>query len=397
MIRGASAVLLGALLLIGGSIYIQGHLIATLVEWRDMQGWRTLAATLTHLELKEVRGSKGRRSHRVIAKYRYEFDGQAYTGQRVFLHGQLSSLAGHHYRTYDLLRAARDAGESIPCRVNPRRPNEAVLSSELLLEVCALETGVSLGFGLIGLGLAVGVLQRQRAARDRRALAALHPAEPWRHAVEWKDGKVRPERASGPLCIIGLAILAVLFVTPITAALVWSQTGRLSGAAWVALVFPMGALVLAAFAAHATLRWRRFANSWLELAPCPATPGSSLRATLYTSARIVDAVQLKARISVDETRVRRGRRGGKKRQVVNLWHEKIELDPTRAVMVDDLCKIDIETPTPPELPPTTMNDDLPRVDWRLEVRGQVPGLDFFVRFRLPVVGPLATSAPTNAV
>lgn len=395
MIRGASAVLLVALLLLGGSIYVQVHLIGTLVEWRDMQSWSEQPATLTRVELKEVRGSKGKRSHRVVAEYRYEHDGQAYTGQRVFLHGESSNFAGLQQQTYELLRTAHDASESVPCRVNPQRPAEAVLFADLRLEVCAGETSGSLGFGLIGFGLAVGVLQRQRAARARRALAARYPTEPWRHAVEWEDGKVRPERASGPFRIVGLATLAVLFVTPMTVALFWSQHGVPTGAAMLALVFPIGALALVAFAVRSTLRWRRFATSWLELAPCPAAPGQTLRATLYTFARLADAVRLQARFSVDETRVRRRRRK-RRNQVVNLWQETIDVDPSRAVIIDELCKIDIEVAAPAELPQTTMDDGLPRIDWRLEVRGQVPGLDFFVRFRLPVVGPLAVSARTDA-
>ena len=102
-------------------------LFRTLWDAKAMQRWDEVPAHIEecHLETHKGWGRHRGVTHTMTALYRYTVKGQDYTGQRIVM--DMAHDNSQYPRIYQQLSVAKEAGETVLCRVNPRDPSEAVL------------------------------------------------------------------------------------------------------------------------------------------------------------------------------------------------------------------------------------------------------------------------------
>ena len=135
------------------------------IEYEDVKSWDTADGYIEQAEIKRSRSSSSSGSsstnYKVIASYRYTYQGKEYQSNRVSLHGGASNSGIHHQR-YEVIKkwqkkAARAAKRErqpkpFPVLVNPQNPHESVLFHDVSM---LMRAGIPFGlvFAMIGYGL----------------------------------------------------------------------------------------------------------------------------------------------------------------------------------------------------------------------------------------------------
>ncbi len=325
----------------------------------------------------------------VRARYRYEFGGRFYKGERVWLGSSWDTVGSFHRDIHRELERHWRSGEPIACYVDPRAPGRSVLVRRLhwrrvfFLSVFCLVFGGA-GFGLLAL-IPIG---RRRLAEDRE-LEALHPDEPWLWKSEWRGVVVRPSSKEGivfPLIFAVFWNLMSWLMLVVAAEQIFDPSNR---PALLALLFPAVGVWLGVWAARAIVRRRKFGASQLELTVFPVPAGGGLEGRITTPWRFPHGVAPRLRLSCSEA--------GSKSEQGNprvLWQRELEVPPEHVSY--DGAKTAI--PVAVTLPPDARESGDGAVSWQLEVEAAVAGVDYRSTFEIPVYGrPVEAAESASSV
>ncbi|HEX3233413.1 MAG TPA: hypothetical protein VHR41_04415 [Gemmatimonadales bacterium] len=247
-----------------------------------------------------------------------------------------------------------------------------------LLAVFALTFG-GVGFG----GLAATRVGRRRAG-EAAALKARNPAAPWLWRPDWAAGWV-DDSSRGTMWFAWIfATLWNLISLPGVVLAVRAAVWKQKPAALLILLFPAIGIALLVWAIRATLRYRRFGVSRLELDTRPGVVGHSLAGTVRTTVplRPVEGFEVVLRC------IRRVTSGSSKNRSTTesvLWQEERRV---AGEVARDASGMGTRIPVGFALPPDaracddSVSDD--QILWRLEVTAGVPGIDYASSFEVPV-------------
>jgi hypothetical protein len=352
-----------------------------LARFISMQQWVAAPAHLESVELEEHSDSDST-TYRVVASYSYTFQDHTYRSTRVGVSGGADNIGSWQRRVYDELLPHKGAVEGVTCYVNPRDPREAVLNRELRLELLAFQMLFAVVFGGVGIGLMVGGFRGKRTARQAEKLAAANPGQPWLWKKEWAGGVLRSGGKAEMLVAVFFALFwnavswPILFVIP-------RELEKGNKAVLLALLFPMAGVGLLVWAVRATIRWIKFGTSTFQMAAVPGVIGGRVAGVV----RVPRSVQPEEGFRVVLSCINRVTTGsGKSRNTSEraLWQdeqmvvgEMLRSDPS-SVMVPVLFH------APHGQPETTISGGNNEVLWRLEVRADIPGVDFVASFEVPV-------------
>ena len=343
-----------------------------LVEWRRMRAWKPVECRILHSELTPHRGSDST-TWRVAARYRYEIGGRVYVNDRVSTTVGSDNIGDFHQALYRRLQAHQRDGTPAVCWVDPGNPRNAVLHREMRWEMFLFKLAFVMAFGGAGFGLMIFALGRVLRARQAK------------EGEQLVDTARIPSTTThaGMLLVVALAFLGMsagVFL-PILAEV---RAGNYL--ALLFLLFPLAGMGLLAAAGHGFLRRRRFGRSYLRILSPPAGPGESLRGEVRIP-RSMNAqfqVTLQAVLSAgkDESNPRPLWRAGQSRSAMAYAQfstvdfsfvlpgslEVPGLSAVPAALVAVLRRL-AKGPVP--------------VEWVLDLRADLPGVDYHESFRLP--------------
>ncbi len=142
----------------------------------------------------------------------------------------------------------------------------------------------ALTFGGVGFGGLAGMRVAYRRMKEAEALQASHPKEPWLWRRDWASGRIADTTQDTLLAAWIFATLWNLISLPSAYLGVRAALYEGKPAAFMALLFPLAGTWLLVRAIKATLRYRKYGISRLELSTIPGVIGHSLagsvRATL---------------------------------------------------------------------------------------------------------------------
>jgi hypothetical protein len=245
----------------------------------------------------------------------------------------------------------------------------------------------ALTFGGVGIGGLIALAAGRRRLADAEMRQAQHPDAPWLWRADWASGAVTDSTR------------VTLWTAWVFAAL-WNLIGVPSGVlgvrtalregnwlALIALIFPAIGLGLLAWAVRVTLRYRRYGISRFELSHNPGIVGHTLAGTVRTPSDLRPPEGFDVVLSC----IRRETTGtGKNRSTTEhlLWQEE-----RRTMGVPGGLPVAFAIPADARpSDPGTAND---RVLWRLQVTGEVPGIDYSAAFEVPVFRTAESAAPAT--
>jgi len=338
----------------------------TLWTVKNAQGWVETEAHVVNCELKEWKTPKGKKMGAATAEYRYTYDGKEYTSDRPCIpvwkpnNALESSILGRQpQEAFQMLDEARKAGAPVPCRVNPKSPEQAALYWTPNLVWLVFKQ--FLVFALCGLGL---VLFTVTAV--------------WRGRRELGPGRIQMEGANTHRYHKTLAVVFVpytLAVTGFAAHVTGFETFPHWG--WIPLAVPA---VLVCTTMFYVARLKKFGVSMLELSTFPVTAGGVLRGVVQIPARL-ESPEVKATLRyIQQYSTGRRKRRRTHKQVM---HEESRQFSTYAAG-ENATGVKVEWRMPPDRL-TTASRGSNGFWWELELGAKEKGINFKAVFDVPVV------------
>ncbi|MDF3053849.1 MAG: hypothetical protein K0S19_1954, partial [Geminicoccaceae bacterium] len=147
-------------------------------------------------------------------------------------------------------------------------------------------TVFGLVFGGVGFGGIAAALAGRRKLLARAAVQASHPDSPWLWRPDWASGHIMDSSRTVVFTAWAFAALwnLISFPTAFLAVRTAVQEGK--PAAFLALLFPLVGIGVVVWAVRATLRYRKYGVSRLELSAVPAVIGRSLTGMVRAPASI---------------------------------------------------------------------------------------------------------------
>ncbi|MEO8088830.1 MAG: hypothetical protein ABI703_00880 [Gemmatimonadales bacterium] len=251
-------------------------------------------------------------------------------------------------------------------------------------------------FGGVGFGGIAAALVGRRKVKEQAALEARHPDSPWLWRPDWASGRIIDSSRVTMYTAWAFAAFWNLLSFPtgflgVRAAL---QEGK--PAALLALLFPLVGIGLLVWASRATLRYRKYGVSRLELATIPGLVGRTLTGMVRAPARVQPEEGFRVILScVRRVRTRRGKNSSTSESI--LWQDErlVAGEPSRtAAAMETHIPVAFRLPVDAE-PCTDINSDN-RVLWRLQLSASVAGVDYEARFEVPVFRTPASDQPLSA-
>ena len=238
-------------------------------------------------------------------------------------------------------------------------------------------------FALIGGGLIFGSwygywLQKEKARRESANLES-----PWLWRQDWAASRVEGKNKSSVIGWWVAAVLANMFSLPVSL----GGISKLLSTQDPKYIFPsafglLGLLVLFG-AIRATIRLERFGKTYFEMASLPFSPGSRLAGAIHIHLdtdvrRGVDLKLWCARIVVTGS--------GKDRSThkMPLWEESKNIPATSLVHGPLDTIIPVEFTIPSDALQTDDDNPNDKIQWSLQVKADVPGVNYSDEFELPV-------------
>jgi hypothetical protein len=264
-------------------------------------------------------------------------------------------------------------------------------------EQAGLLAAFALTFGGVGFGgLAAAHVGRRRLA-EATALKARYPAAPWLWRPDWAAGRVDDSSRATMWFAWVFAALWNLISFPIAFLALRGPAWKAKPAVLLILLFPAIGVGLLVWAIRATLRYRRFGVSRLDLDTRPGVVGHSLAGTVRTTTTLRPADGFQVVLSC----IRRVRSGGPKNRSTTesvLWQEERRV---AGQVVRDAAGMGTAIPVafavPSDARASDDSDSDDRILWRLEVSAGVPGIDYVAGFEVPVFRTeLSEQPPTES-
>jgi hypothetical protein len=251
-----------------------------------------------------------------------------------------------------------------------------------------LLTIFALVFGGVGIGGITAVLAGRRKAEAALIRERLQPDAPWLWREDWAARRLTDSSRGG---MWGAWVFAALWnLISIPSAVLGVRAALREGnrAALVALIFPVVGIGFIVWAVRATLRYRTFGVSRLDLATLPAPVGHTLEGTVRTPAGLRPADGFRLKLSC----VRRVTTGsGRNRSTSEslLWQEERRVSATAD-------GVPVAFAIPADAVPSDARRSGDRTLWRLEISAEVPGIDYASAFEVPVFRTAASGQPRSA-
>lgn len=260
-------------------------------------------------------------------------------------------------------------------------------------------TAFGLIFAFVGFGLMAGAFYSRREEKKKLARQAEFPQEPWRWREDWAKGRVESQATSRMAAIWIFAIFWNAISSPVIPAIQkeWAHGKK---EVLFALLFPLVGLGLLAWAIRTTLQRRKFGRPALKLLNPTGVVGGQLAGLVEVPAKLRPEGGFQTRLACVE-KVMSRRSGERHTQESVRWEHQGTVSQDLLAHELDRTAIPVQFDIPASLPDSSMDNENPRIIWRVTVQAALPGVDFSESYEVPVFrtadSPLAKAAPLEDV
>ncbi len=350
--------------------------VKQLYGWIASGSWDQVPMTIISADL-EVSHSDDSTTYEAVAEYRYQYNGQEFTGDRVSFASGSDNIGSFHQDTHALLREYVN-GEPFLGYVNPEHPEKSVLIRKMRWGLFAFTMLFPILFGGIGFGIMAFTVVGGRSIKKEEKFKKENPDREWQAVKKWQSNRLECNNKGMMWFTVFFATFWCLVSSPIIFIVPEEVIDKQNYAALLGLIFPLVGIGLAIWAVRSITRWRKFGRSVFIMEPFPAHPGGIVSGTL----------ELQTPLQTDELTVtlsciRKVTTGsGKNRSTREhfLWQDDqtITIAPGQK-RYEFGFRINSDA---------RLSDDSNSSDvllWRIDCSARVPGVDFGASFEVPVI------------
>ncbi|HEX8153551.1 MAG TPA: hypothetical protein VF698_10515 [Thermoanaerobaculia bacterium] len=236
-------------------------------------------------------------------------------------------------------------------------------------------------FSLVGVMAVLAVWYSTKKMRETLVLRAKYATTPWLWREDWAAGRAdETKNASVALLAFSLFWLAfcapfVYFVTrqPPAETFVWIFIG----------IFPLVGLLMLFGAVYQLLRRRKYGLSVCRLNQVPIEPGTALRGEIHARVSDIPTDGFKLHLKCVRRITTSSGKSSTTREELQ-WDEQRTIPPHAIPRGFDGMRLPFTFNIPASAPPTDIHNPRDAMVWRLEVKAEVPGVDYAANFDVPV-------------
>ncbi len=372
---GSGCLALFGLPFAGVSVFMGWMLGSVLWLGWESGSWDIVPAKIIQVELDESRND-GSSTYRVIADYRYQYQGKWYDANRVGLSEEKDNFGAYHRDLYERLNQAKQNDKTVDCYVDKQNPNRSLLDRQIRPVTIAFMLPFVFGFGTIGFGLIVGSIYASRKLADIAKLAEAEPDRPWLWRDDWKQGVIE-STANQKLMFIGIfSMLWSIVAFPIAFLMFSDAEDKPWWTVLLVMIFPTIGVGLIAYFIHLLLRSKKFGASTLRLGHTPGVIGGKLTGVVMAPNKIFDAKSIKTKLVCLQS----VKSGDNTREEV-LWEDSRLLKQTLSSEEVGRVGVPIVFTIPSSCMSTSEED---RITWKLRVQAKTAGINYNEEFEVPV-------------
>jgi hypothetical protein len=249
-------------------------------------------------------------------------------------------------------------------------------------------------FTLVGCGIVYGGIYANRKAKALTAAQQTAPDSPWLWRKDWAASRAESKDLNNAVRL-WIAAGVWTFISVILTLLTARTTGRSFGSISFVLGFCVLGVILGGVALRASIRRKRFGNTYFEFASLPFSPGKTLKGTIHLRFNTTSRHGIDLTLSC----VRQVVTGSGKNRTVNqvmLWQSEANV-PQQALTPGPMgdAAIPVNFVVPSDAYETNHDQPNDQVLWLLHAQADVPGVNYSDDFEVPVfrLTPLGASTP----
>jgi hypothetical protein len=252
---------------------------------------------------------------------------------------------------------------------------------------------IALFISAIGAGLLFAAVAGYRRLKQQAGVEEANPLSPWLWRTDWANRRAENQRKKTEVTAWVVCIFSTIVMIPVAASVIPQIARGNDPRIFLVVGFGLVGVILFAIAVRATLRRRRFGNTFFELYSLPFSPGDRLAGRIHLKLDANPANGVDLRLSC----VRKTVRGsGEDRSTVQtvLWQTEQNIS-LGAIEMDSVGKmIPVDFAIPADAWVTDQDDPSDQVLWLLHAQADLPGINYADDFELPVFK--TSSAPTQS-
>jgi len=251
---------------------------------------------------------------------------------------------------------------------------------------------ISAIFALIGGGVIYAGIYGNRKLKEQVAAEVSNPQSPWLWRKDWAASRAKSKNRNSAFGLWAAAIFVNGIVLTLAVSVVPQLWRTSDPKAFLVLAFCVVGVILAGAAMRASMRRKRFGQTYFEFASLPFSPGRTLKGTIHLR------FNTDARHGIDLTlscvrQVITG--GGKNRSTLQsvLWQADKNVPQAslaHGLMGDALIPVEFSIPS--DAYESNHDDPNDQVLWFLHAQADVPGVNYSDDFEVPVFGLTPSSA-----
>jgi hypothetical protein len=256
--------------------------------------------------------------------------------------------------------------------------------------------GVMFGlvFAVIGAGLIYAAIGGYGRLKKQAAIEESNPLSPWLWRTDWASRRAESLNKKSEITYWVICILCNLITLPLVATVVPKMVKTGDPRLILPLGFSLFGLILLAIALRATIRHRRFGDTYFEFNALPFSPGGRVGGRIHLKLESQAQHGMDLRLSCVRKIVTGSGNSRTTNQVV-LWQADQNI-PSGAVGPGPLGRaIPVDFALPAEGFVTDHDNPSDQVLWLLHAQADVPGVDYSDDFELPVFRTAASAEPAR--
>jgi HEAT repeat protein len=247
-----------------------------------------------------------------------------------------------------------------------------------------------LGFAVIGAGFMYAAIGGYGRLKKQAAIEESNPLSPWLWRTDWASRRAESLNKKTEITYWVICIFSNMILLPVVGGLAPKMVRSGDPRAFLLLGFGLIGVILLANAIRATIRHRRFGNTYLEFNSLPFSPGDRAGGRIHLKLETQAAHGIDLRLSCVR-RVVTGSGDSRTTREAVLWQAEQNV-PSGAVSPGPLGRmIPVDFALPAGAYVTNHDNPNDQVLWLLHAQADVPGVDYSDDFELPVFGSVASA------
>jgi hypothetical protein len=250
-------------------------------------------------------------------------------------------------------------------------------------------------FVVVGAGLIYAAIGGYGRLKQQAAIEESNPHSPWLWRPDWADRRAESQNKKSEVTYWVICILCNLILLPVVTTQ-FPQLARMGDPrALLLLGFGLIGIILLVNALRATIRHRRFGDTYFEFNSLPFSPGDRVGGRIHLKFETQAQHGVDLRISCVR-KVTTGSGDSRTTRQAVLWQAEQNI-PAGAVGPGPLGRaIPVDFALPAESLITDHDNPNDQVLWLLHAQADVPGVDYSDDFELPVFRTASSPAPASA-